>query len=69
MFFTMDPAAGFGVKQVLYAEGDEQRGLCICIEDMFLHVTGWNKPADESGWGLTHIENFLNPSFQVCVII
>jgi len=37
-------------KQVIYAEGDTDRGLSIHIQNGALVVAGWNKPVEESGW-------------------
>ncbi|MEM9483355.1 MAG: neuraminidase-like domain-containing protein [Cyanobacteria bacterium P01_F01_bin.116] len=37
-------------KQVLYAQGDDQRGLVIYIHDGYLFFGGYNRPQDESCW-------------------
>jgi Concanavalin A-like lectin/glucanases superfamily len=37
-------------RQVLYQEGDDQRGLSIYIQKGKLHFTGHNKPIKESSW-------------------
>lgn len=49
-------------KQVIFHEGDWQRGLVLYIHDGALHFVGYNAPADESGWRPTHEENWqLHP--------
>ncbi|MDX1520014.1 MAG: LamG-like jellyroll fold domain-containing protein [Anaerolineae bacterium] len=52
-FLTLNPYAS--KRQIVYQEGDDERGLSIYIQAGTLHFQGWNKPADESGWQETLI--------------
>ncbi|HEX9374181.1 MAG TPA: neuraminidase-like domain-containing protein, partial [Roseiflexaceae bacterium] len=40
-------------KQVIYQEGDDQRGLNLYVYDSWLYFGGYNLPAGESGWAGT----------------
>jgi len=55
LWFKVDNAASWR-KQVIFEEGNDQRGLNIYIYRGQLYVGGWNRPAGESGWSGTFLK-------------
>lgn len=50
VWFQVDDATIAHRKQIIYCEGDHQRGLVIYVYDGQLYFGGYNRPDRESGW-------------------
>ena len=56
MWFKVDDTTITHRKQIIYREGDDQRGLIVYVHNGTLYFGGYNLPANESNWPGTWLQ-------------